>query len=80
MKAEAARLCPVNIWCIQDWWQRPDLTPKRHRPRRHKLDRLAQRHHLAQHPDATLKDLIQHFGIAIHASCMAIRQMKILEK
>jgi len=79
-KVEAARQFRVSIWCVQDWCQRTDLAPKRHGPRRRKLDRLALRHHVAQHPDATLKERSQHFGVAINAIWVALRQLKVTYK
>ena len=58
-KAEAARRFRVSLWCVHDWCGRPHLAPKRHGPRQRKLNRLALRQHVAQHPDATLQERAQ---------------------
>ena len=76
-KAEAARRVQVSAWCVQDWCRRPDLAPKRHGPRRRKLDRLALRQHVAQYPEATLKERAQHFGVQINAIWFALNRLKI---
>ena len=79
-KAEAARRFQVSEWCVQDWCRRPDLAPKRHGPRRRKLDRLALRHPVAHYPEATLKERAQHFGGQINASWVALNRLKITHK
>jgi len=76
-KAAAARRFQVSVWCVQDWCQRPHLAPKRHGPRRRKLDRQALRQHVAQYPDATLKERAQHFGVQINAIWVALQCLKI---
>ncbi len=79
-KADAARRFRVSVWCVHEWCGRAGLAPKRHGPRRRKLDRLALRQHVAQHPDATLKERAQHFGGRINAIWYALRQMKVTHK
>ena len=76
-RAEAARRFRVSEWCVQDWCRRPHLAPKRHGPRRRKLDRQALRQHVAQSPDATLKERAQHFGVKINAIWVALKRLKI---
>ncbi len=79
-KAEAARRFQVREWCVQDWWRRPDLAPKRHGPRRRKLARLALRHHVAQSPESTLKERAQHLGVQMNAIWFALNRLKITHK
>ncbi len=79
-KAEAARRFRVSLWCVQNWCRRTHLGPKRHGPRQRKLDRAALRHHVRQHPDATLNERAQHFGVRINAIWYALRQMKVTHK
>jgi len=79
-KAEAARRFRVSLWCVHDWCGRTDLAPKRHGPRQRKLDRLALRQHVAQHPAATLQERAQHFGVRINAIWYALRQLQVTHK
>ena len=79
-QAEAARRFRVSVWCVKDWCGRVDLAPKRHGPRRRKLDRTALRQHVAQHPEATLKERAQHFGVQINAIWYALRQLQVTRK
>ena len=76
-KAEAARRFRVSEWCVQDWCRRPNLGPKRHGTRRRKLERQALRQHVAQYPEATLKERAQHFGVQINAIWVALKHLKI---
>ena len=79
-KAEAARRFRVSIWCVHDWYGRADLTPKYPRTRRRKLDRVALRQHVRQHPEATLQERARHFGVQINAIWYALRQGQITRK
>ncbi len=79
-KVEAARRFRVSGWCVKDWCGRSDLAPKRHGPRQRKLDRVALRQHVTHHPEATLKERAQHFGVAINAIWYALRQLKVTRK
>ncbi len=79
-KAEAVRRFRVSGWCAHDWYGRFDLAPKRHGPRRRKLDRTALRQHVAHHHDATLKERAQHFGVAINAIWYALQQLNVTHK
>ena len=79
-KAEAARRFRVSGWCVQDWCGRSDLAPKQHGPRQRKLDRLALRQHVAHHPEATLKERAQHFGVAINAIWYALQRLQVTHK
>ena len=79
-KAEAARRFRVSVWCVKNWCGRADLAPKRHGPRQRKLDRLALRQHVAQYPEATLKERAQHFDVQIHAIWYALRQLNVTHK
>jgi transposase len=79
-KAEAARRFDVSIWCVHDWCGRADLAPAYPRTRRRKLDRLALRRHVAQHPEATLQERARHFGVRINAIWYALRQGQVTRK
>ena len=79
-KAEAARRFRVSVWCVHDWCGRADLAPKRHGPRRRKLDRFALRQHVAEYPEATLKERAQHFGVQINAIWYALHQLQVTHK
>ncbi len=37
-KAEASRRYEVSLWCVNDWCQRQDLTPKPQQRRQRKLE------------------------------------------
>ncbi|MCA9501053.1 MAG: transposase [Nitrospirales bacterium] len=79
-KAEAARRFRVSIWCVHDWCRRTDLGPTYPRTRRRKLDRVALRRHVAQHPEATLQERAHHFGVRINAIWYALRQSQVTRK
>ena len=79
-KVDAAQRFQVSRWCVHDWCRRTDLAPQRHGPRRRKLDCLLLRQHVAQHPDATLKERAHHFGIHINAIWSALRSLKVTYK
>ncbi len=80
LKAEAARRFRVSLWCVQDWCKRPDRAPKRHGPRQRQLARTALRQHVRQHPDATLHERAQHFGVRRNAIWYALRPMPVPHK
>ncbi len=79
-KAEASRRYEVSLWCVNDWCQRQDLTPKPQPRRQRKLDWEALSRHIEQYPDALLRERAQHFGVHINAIWYATRQMKLTRK
>ncbi len=79
-KAEASRRYEVSLWCVNDWCQRQDLTPKPQPRRQRKLDWEALSRHIEEYPDALLRERAQHFGVHINAIWYATRQMKLTRK
>ena len=79
-KAEASRRFEVSIWCVNDWCERLDLSPKTHSQRHRKIDKGALRRHVEQYPDALLRERAQHFGVRINAVWSLMRKMKLTHK
>ncbi len=78
--AEASRRYKVSLWCVNDWCQRKDLTPKPQPRRQRKLDWEALSRHLEEYPDALLRERAQYFDVHINAIWYATRQMTLTRK
>lgn len=79
-KAEASRRYKVSRKAVYNWLGAESLEPKKHGPRRRKLDRVKLQGHVEAHPDATLKERAAAFGVAANAIWYALQQMKISHK
>jgi len=79
-KAEAARRFDVCRPCVYDWLKRGSLEPKRHGPRKRKLDRQALARHIQEHPDLLLRERAAHFGVRMYSIQYACQQLRISHK
>ncbi len=79
-KAEASRRFEVSLWCVDDWCKREDLAPKAQSLRHRKIDKEALRRHVAQYPDALLRERAELFGVRINAIWSMMRKMKLTYK
>ena len=80
-KAEASRRFKVSRWCVFDWLQREDLTPRRPlegHNRRMDWDEL--KRNVSDFPDWPLKRRARLFKASPSAICMALRKMGITVK
>jgi transposase len=77
-KAEAARRFDLGRRTVYRYLaaaQKGTLTPKTSWGHWRKLDPQKLRAHVQQHPDATLKELQQVFGVSHHAVWVRLRQL-----
>ena len=79
-KAEASRRFEVSLWCVDDWRKREDLAPKAQSERHRKIDKEALRRHVAQYPDALLRERAELFDVRINAIWSMMRKMKLTYK
>lgn len=79
-KAEASRRFEVSLWCVNDWCNREDLAPKVHGQRNRKIDKEALRRHVAQYPDALLRERAELFGVHVNAVWSMMRKLKLTHK
>lgn len=79
-KAEASRRYKVSLWCVNDWCKRVNLSPKRQKGRKRKLNWEELEWHVKQHPDALLRERASYFGVHVNAIWYAIGQMKLTRK
>jgi len=81
-KVAAERLFGVSRRTIYNWLEAPDpfarAKPGPKGPRR--LDYQALRQHVADFPDATLKERAQHFGVSAHGIFYALSKLNITRK
>lgn len=76
-KVAAKHLFGVGRSTIYEWLALSDLKPKAHGPRQRKLDRQALRRHVADHPDALLRERAAHFKVHVNAVWEALQGMRI---
>jgi len=79
-KAEASRRFSISRKTVYNWLSCDDLTPKRHGPRRRKIDRDALLRDVALYPDALLRERAVRFGVYPNAIWCALRKMGIRHK
>ncbi len=79
-KAEASRRFNISLWCVNDWCNRTDLSPKQQGPRFRKIDNEALLAHVQAHPDALLRERAAAFGVRESAIWYRLKQLKITYK
>ena len=79
-KVEAARIFGINRQTLYHWLHASDLSPKRHGPRRRKLDKVALAAHVRDFPDALLRERAAHFGVHVNAVWVALRALRVSKK
>jgi len=79
-KAEASRQFSVSRKTVYNWLSCDDLTPKRHGPRRRKLDRDALKRDVELYPDSLLRERAVRFGVYPNAIWCALRKLDIRHK
>lgn len=79
-KAEAARIFNISRNTLYRWLGLDDLTPKKHGPRRRKIDKAALRQHVEDYPDMFLHERAAIFGVDPSAISYALKKMGIVKK
>jgi putative transposase len=79
-KAEAERRFKVSRKTIYNWLGSSTLEPKKHGHRNRKLDWHKLRQHVAEYPDALLRERAATFGVRISSIEYALEQMDISHK
>ena len=79
-QTEVARIFGIHPKTLFNWLRLEDLRPKKHGPRRRKLDKAALAAHVRDYPDAYLHERAAHFGVSHQAIWTALRAMKIGKK
>jgi len=80
-KAQASRLFNVHPTTIYEWWGRKsDLSPRPAKTRRGKIDKEALCRHVADHPDALLRERADHFGVTTNAIWEMMRKLGFVKK
>jgi len=77
---EAMRIFKVSHNTIYRWQTAKDLQPKKHGPRRRKIDTAALARHVKEHSDAKLSERAAHFGVHTSAIWYQLRKMKLVKK
>ena len=78
--SKAARTYHVGRATIYRWLNRVDLAPTQVPRRKRKLDWDALRTDVEQHPEATLVERAQTFGVSVSAISQTLKKMKITRK
>jgi transposase len=80
-KAEASRRFEVSVWCVQDWFKREELGPKKYERRKiGKLDWQALSQDVSASPDSLIRERATRFGVHKNTVWYALQQMKISRK
>jgi transposase len=79
-KAEAERRFKVSRKTIYNWLGCSTLQPKKHGRRKRKLDWQKLKQHVAQYPDALLRERAAAFGVRISSIEYALAEMEISHK
>ncbi|MDR2203411.1 MAG: transposase [Nitrososphaerota archaeon] len=60
--------------------QTGNLNPKKHGPRKRKINNQKLKQHLKEHPDAYLKEIAKQFNTSTPAICKKLKKLKITRK
>ena len=77
---EASRLFGIHRQTLHNWLRRDDLAPKKHGPRRRKLDMEALAADVRDYPDAYLRERAERFGVSHQSIWVALRRLKVVKK
>ena len=79
-RKEASKIYSISIKTIYAWMHSTTLVPKKHGPRKRKIDRDALIRDIKQNPDALLRERAKLFNVHISAMIRYLKQMKIVKK
>lgn len=80
-KERAIEVFKVSRWCVYDWVNREDLSPKKYpEDRKRKLDWEALYQRVLKHPEDRLIDHAKHFGVHKNTIQHALSRMQITRK
>ena len=80
-KREAAHLFKVNPDTIYEWLKLGDsLSPRPAKTRRRKLDKMALRRDVKEHPDMLLRERAALYGVHESSMSRALRNLGIVKK
>ena len=80
-KREAAHLFKVNPDTIYEWLKRGDaLSPRPAKTRQRKLDKMALRRDVKEHPDMLLRERAALYGVHESSMSRALRNLGIVKK
>lgn len=79
-QAACCRAFKIDRKTLYHWLHADDLCPKRHGPRRRKLDKAALARDVQAYPDAYLRERAQRFGVHASNISRALRQLNIRKK
>jgi len=80
-KLEAARLFKIHPETVYEWLKRgDDLLPRLAKTRHRKIDKVALKRHVQEHPDAFLRERAAVFKVTPEAVCYLLKAMKLVKK
>lgn len=79
-KAEAARRFRVSRMTVYNWLNRDNLSPKQHGPRSRKIDKDALCRYIDANPDCLLREMADHFGVAMSSLSRCLAKMGFSKK
>ena len=79
-KSEAIRTFKISRDTIYRWLNAEDLRPKKHGPRRGKIDMKALRRHVEEDSDMLLHDRAKEFGVSTSAMHYAMKRLGFVKK
>lgn len=77
---EAMRIFKISHNTIYRWQTSSDLRPKKHGPRRRKIDTAALARHVQENCDAKLSERAAYFGVHTSAIWYQLHKMKLVKK
>ena len=79
-KVEASRLFGFSRNTLYRWLNAENLQPKKHGFRNRKLDKVALKKHVEEHPDMFLHERAEVFDVHTSSISRALRAMNIVKK
>ena len=79
-RTEASRIFDVARSTLYRWLDSEDLRPKKHGPRRRKIDMPALAKHVTDHPDMFLHERAEEFGVSLSGMHYALKRLGIVKK
>tara|TARA_R110002072_G_scaffold81605_5_gene186701 strand:+ start:973 stop:1284 length:312 start_codon:yes stop_codon:yes gene_type:complete len=79
-KSEAVRIFKISRDTLYRWLNAEDLRPKVHGERNRKIDKVALRKHVEDHPDMYLHERSALFNVGISGMHYALKRLGIVKK
>ena len=79
-KREAARHFDVSDWCVRNWVNRKDISPKKHSIRTRKINKQELIQFVNQNNDLVLREYAEHFNVKPQSIWDAFKKLGIRKK